>query len=90
MKSIIQHDKRCFVCGNIEADTHHIRLGNCSRKKAEKYGLIMYLCWKHHRELHDNPAIKESVQKMAQKKLEQFISHDEYMKNFKKNYLERN
>lgn len=88
MKSVLQEGKYCYYCGRLDVDLHHVRLANCSRKKAEKYGLLVYLCREHHRALHDNPVTKEKLQKIAQKKLENLIGQDEYMKVFGKNYME--
>lgn len=87
MKSIIQKNRECYFCGNRFTDMHHVRLGNCSRKKAEEYGLYIYLCRICHMELHINETLKRSVQQHAQKKLEDEIGHEEYMKIFKKDYL---
>lgn len=87
MKSIIQTEKVCYYCGNPIADVHHVRLANCSREKAEEYGLIAYICRKHHRELHHNEVMKRALQQHAQSKLEEKIGHEEYMKIFGKSYL---
>ena len=47
MESIMQTDKRCFLCGRNGAcdplDLHHI-FGGPYRKKSERYGLTAYLC----------------------------------------------
>lgn len=87
MKSILQDDKCCRVCGNPIVDLHHVRLGNCHRKTAEKHGLVVWLCRKHHIYLHNHPMEKEKLQREAQKRFEELHSHKEYMKIFHKNYL---
>ena len=88
MRSILQTNKFCFFCGNPKVDVHHVRLGNCSRETAEKYHLIAYLCREHHDSLHRNADMKLLLQQYAQIQFEAKHSHEEYMKIFKKNYLE--
>lgn len=47
-KSIIQNEKYCYVCGkNNNLHYHHIYFGK-NRKKADKDGLTIYLCYEHH------------------------------------------
>lgn len=87
MKSIIQTERFCYYCGSPNVDIHHVRLGNCSREKAEEYGLISYLCRTHHEELHRNAVMKRAMQQHAQFELEKRMTHEEYMAIFKRNYL---
>lgn len=48
MNSIVQKDKKCFVCGStMNLHRHHIMFG-INRYKAERDGLTCYLCWQHH------------------------------------------
>ena len=47
-KSIIQNNKKCYVCGNSNnLHYHHIMFGK-NRNKADKDGLTVYLCYNHH------------------------------------------
>lgn len=39
MKSIIQREKQCLICGSWNIEDHHIFFGNANRKQSEKYGL---------------------------------------------------
>ena len=48
MKSIINNDKKCFVCGSVfNLHLHHIFFGK-NRKNADRDGLTVYLCYQHH------------------------------------------
>jgi len=62
-------------------------MGNCTRKQCEKYPgiLTVRLCAECHRRIHDTD--KSTLQRQAQKELEKIMSHEDYMKEFKKNYL---
>ena len=49
MKSIIQTEKKCFVCeSTYNLHCHHILFGTANRKLADKDGLTVYLCYEHH------------------------------------------
>ena len=46
--SIIQQDKRCYVCGTTQnLHLHHTIFGK-NRKKADEDKLTVYLCYEHH------------------------------------------
>ena len=48
MNSIIDQNKRCYVCGSRNnLHLHHIWFGK-NRNNADKDGLTCYLCWDHH------------------------------------------
>lgn len=48
MKSVLQDEKVCIVCGASNVEEHHIFHGSY-RKNAEKHGMKVYLCPEHHR-----------------------------------------
>ena len=92
MKSILQHEKVCFLCGaRVGLEEHHI-FGGPNRKLSEKYGLKVYLCGiKCHREgpnsAHMNREVSDSLKRLAQIAFEARHTHEEFMRIFGKNYL---
>ena len=86
-------DKKCFFCQNTEGlDPHHCLHGTANRKKAEKYGLVVWLCRYHHteglRSVHKCKATDLILQRYAQRYfLENIGDMDLWMKEFGKNYL---
>lgn len=49
MKSVLQTEKKCFVCGTTcNLHDHHIFFGTANRKQSEKYGMKVWLCQEHH------------------------------------------
>lgn len=49
-KSIMQTEKRCYVCGLYSpVECHHIFFGNPNRRISEENGFKVYLCQEHHR-----------------------------------------
>lgn len=90
-KSIIQSEKVCyFTESTINLHLHHI-MGGPFRKKAEKYGLIVWLRADYHvcsnHAVHENPEMLLELRRVAQKKFEEIHSHELWMKEFKRNYL---
>ena len=75
MKSIIQDDKQCFVCGQYHwLENHHIFFGTANRKLSEKYGLKVWLCREHHRGdtgVHKNAELSDNLKEIAQKTFEE-------------------
>ena len=92
MDSIIQKDKRCFVCGSqVGLESHHCILGK-NRSNAEKYGLKVWLCYTHHRSSvgvhgrHGNE-LQNKLKVVAQKKFEEVYPDKDFLDIFKINYL---
>ena len=49
MNSILQTEKRCWVCGYYHSlHLHHIFYGTAHRKISDKEGLVIWLCPRHH------------------------------------------
>ena len=94
MNSILQTQKRCFICketGNLHR--HHVFFGNPNRKLSEKYGLTVYLCLEHHEGdtgVHHDRATDLQLKQFAQKTAMDYYgwSIDEFRQIFGKNYLE--
>ena len=94
MKSIIQTEKKCFICGKNGGywglDRHHV-FGHHNRNNSEKYGLVVWLC---HDECHLNGVHKDAkLNRMVQAKVQKIAmrhyrwSTEEFIKIFGKNYL---
>lgn len=50
MDSIMQNEKRCYICGlYAPVEEHHIFFGNPNRRISEENGFKVYLCQEHHR-----------------------------------------
>lgn len=97
MESIIQTDKRCFLCGRNGAadplDLHHIFCGPY-REKSDRYGLTVYLC--HNachifgpNAVHNNLAQDLRLKQIGQKA---WMAHEhkgieEFIKEFGRSYV---
>lgn len=90
-KSIIQREKECLFCGAVrDLEKHHCMHGTANRKKAEKYGLTVYLCRRHHtgpEGVHMNPETDRELKKLAQHVFEERYDHAKWMEVFGRDYL---
>lgn len=93
MKSIIQHEKRCFFCGSErDLEIHHCLHGTANRKLADEDGLTIYLCKYHHTGqdgVHHRADFDLTVKKVAET---EWLEHyhktiDDFIKRYGKNYL---
>ena len=89
MKSIIQEDRECYICGRTEPlHTHHC-LAGAYRQKAEEYGLKVYLCPEHHMMMHENESMMKWMRAKAQKiAMEHYRwTEEEFIEKIGRNFL---
>lgn len=88
-KSLIDNEKRCFVChGTHNLERHHIFNGPY-RSKAEKDGMWVWLCAEHHRQIHAYFQMRRKLKEMGQRIYEEKIgTRQEFRQRYGKNYIE--
>ena len=91
LDSIIQTDKKCFMCGRTDALHKHHVFGAANRKWSDKFGLWIWLCPQDHnmsdRGVHFNKPLDLQIKQIAQREFEDTYGHDDFMKIYGKNYL---
>lgn len=92
MKSIIQENKECWVCGTTQdIHEHHILYGTANRRLSEKYGLKVWLCGKHHNlsneGVHFNKELDRRLKVLAQKRFEEEYPNESFLRIFGRNYI---
>ena len=92
MKSVLQSEKECWVCGRKDQlHDHHVFFGTANRRKSEKYGLKVWLCYEHHTGgagVHFNPELDAVLKQMAQRYFEKHIcDRDRFREEFGKSWL---
>lgn len=91
MKSIIQEDTDyCFVCGRYGTEMHHIMFGTANRKLSDKYGLVIGLCYEHHRGrtgVHQNRELDLTMKRVAQREFNKTYQNEDFLAVFGRNYL---
>ena len=88
MKSIMQDEKFCIVCGSMYVESHHCFMGS-NRKISEKYGLKVWLCAEHHRgdySPHHNREFDLKLKRQAQAEFLKTHSMELWMKDIGKIY----
>lgn len=94
--SILQRGRYCYLCGRekcggeyIALERHHVMNGNPNRKKAEQYGLWVYLCPPCHRKVHAEFALRYHLKQTAQREAMKTYgwNFDDFRRIFGKNYL---
>lgn len=94
MNSILQHEKKCFLCGGNGGywglDVHHVFFGSL-RSTSEKYGLTVFLCHDtcHLNGVHKNAEVNRNLQAFAQNKAMEHYgwSVEDFRKIFHKSYI---
>lgn len=91
MKSILQNEKVCYLCGKeYGLESHHIFAGVANRRISEENGLKVWLCHGCHTGTDGAQYDREKnlfLKQMAQAAYEQNHTHDEWMKLIRKNYI---
>lgn len=90
-KSIMQSEKRCYLCGRVNyLERHHVMSGTANRKLSEKYGLWVWLCHDCHTGTQGaqyDPVKNFHLRAEAQSAFESLYGHDMWMRTFYKNYI---
>lgn len=91
MKSIMQTENKCFMCGRTDwLEEHHV-FGASNRKNSEKYGLKVKLCHYCHNEppegVHHNEANNRWLKGLAQMAFIQNFEDEDFVQIFGRNYL---
>lgn len=90
-KSIMQDERRCYLCGKLnDLEKHHIFGGVANRPISEKLGLWVYLCHECHtgKDGAQYNKMKNLLLKQdAQFAFERTHTRQEWMKWIGKNYL---
>ena len=91
--SILQDEKRCYICNTTQnIHIHEVYFGK-NRKKSIEDGCCVYLCGKHHNQSNDGVHFNHSLDQKLKKKMEsQWLKHynktlEDFIKKYGRNYL---
>ena len=95
MKSIIQEEKKCYVCETTyNLHSHHCIHGTANRKLADQDGLTVYLCYEHHEGTNgvhskNGHELDLELKILAQKRWMEYYdkTEDDFRKRYGKSYL---
>lgn len=90
-KSIMQEDTDyCIICGRYGTEIHHVFFGTGNRKLSTRYGLIVGLCYDHHRGskgVHFNKELDLRLKQMGQRRFQEVYENSVFLAIFGRNYL---
>ena len=84
---MIDDKYRCHICGRTGMLQKHHCLHGSRSKAADRHDLTVWLCLHCHQELHDHGVCDLQLEQEAQRYFEEKYGHEQYMKEFGKNYL---
>ena len=89
MNSILQNERRCFICGKQgQLDCHHCISGNSNRSNSEAYGLKIRLCRECHEKVHSNNDIATQIKQFAQRRWEEeYGDRNDFISVFGKSFI---
>lgn len=90
--SIVQADTDyCYECGMYGTEIHHIFFGTANRKLSDRYGLVVGLCYNHHRGnqgVHGgNKELDMKLKQEGQKAFMDMYPEADFLAVFGRNYL---
>lgn len=91
MDSILQTEKRCYVCDTEQnLHLHHI-YGGSNRKVSDKNGFVVYLCAKHHNMsdegVHFSKELDNFLKRRCQEEYEKGHTRGQFVALIGRNYL---
>ena len=92
MDSILQKERRCFVCGALSnLHEHHIFYGTALRKVSEQHGFKVRLCQWHHtgkEGVHFDKKLDTWLKRVCQAFFESKHGRERWMEIVGRNYLD--
>ena len=78
--------EHCIICGNKKDNLHEVFFGR-NRQLSIKFGLVIPLCIKCHREMHRNIELQEVWHEKGQVAFEETYPRLSFVEIFRCNYL---
>ena len=79
---------RCLICGREASDRHHLFSGTANRRLSEEDGMVVMLCRKCHRMVHDDPNWNKATKAYGQRLWEEkYGTREEFIRRYGKSWL---
>ena len=86
--SILTDDlDHCYLCGRPKEHLHELFFG-VNRIKSIKYKLVIPVCFECHNKIHNDIRLQNYTHKLGQKKFNEVYPDLDFVKIFKRNYLD--
>lgn len=93
VKSLLQRNKACYICGTtLNLHLHHIFYGTANRSISDADGCVVYLCQDHHTGAHGVHFNKKLDLSLKMKCEQAYLKQnnktiDDFIQRYGKNYL---
>lgn len=95
VKSLLQRNKACYICGTtLNLHTHHVFFGYSSKNRdySDADGCVVYLCLYHHtgaQGVHNNRKLDLTLKARCQIEWQKHYSKttEDFIKRYGKSYL---
>lgn len=87
MKSVIQNEERCIVCGSWNIKDYPIFFGTDEEELCDDYGLKVWLCPTHYKKQQEKTKLDMELKQLGQKAFEWRYARKHFIQLFKNNYL---
>ena len=77
------NSKECYCCGSTQNLTQHEIFYGRNRLISIAYGIVIWLCFNHHRHLHDNPEQYEHIKEYGKQKFKEMYPDENFEEVFK-------
>lgn len=89
MKSVIQTERECYICGRTEPLHKHHCFEGAYRSASERWGATIYLCTACHMRAHENESLLQYLRAKAQRELMKYYGWtvDEFRQHIGRSFL---
>ena len=79
-------EQECEICGYFcQCARHEIFYGTANRKLSIKWGMVIFICPACHRQVHDDPDLRDELEAKYQQRFEEQYPDEKFMAIFGKN-----
>ncbi len=74
--------EKCYFCENDREELHEVFRGR-NRQKCMKWGLVVPICFKHHRQITDDKEFSKVLEDIARTKFIKKYGNEKFLEEFK-------
>jgi hypothetical protein len=79
---LTENMEKCYFCNNKKHELHEVFRGR-NRQKCMKWGLVVPICLKHHRQITDDKEFSKVLEEIARAKFIKLYGEEKFLEEFK-------